>query len=147
MAKRERAILLTRTRYQGGRGTTVARYRVGDRLRHTNGGGRWEVLAQDGTDYLLKCIEAGPGSHLGREDTMHLEYMERSFVIESGPDRLCSIVIHQNAETGEEIDRRELGPEDDYIVVLGPEFAVSYIQEYANGTTQLTIKRAATNAQ
>lgn len=122
----------------------MARYQVGDRLRHTNGGGLWEVLARvQAGDYRLKCVEAGLGSTLGREDTMHLEYMERSFVIESGPGRLRSIVIHQNAQTGEELGRRDLGPEDDYILVLGPEFYVSYMQNFpGTGTTQITIKRA-----
>lgn len=120
------------------------RFQVGDVLQHTNGGGRWKVLAKiQAGDYRLKCIEAGPGSHLGREDNMHLDYMLRSFVVESGPGRLRSIVIHQNAETGEEIGRRELGPDDDYVLVLGPEFHVAHLQEYpGTGTTQITIKRA-----
>jgi hypothetical protein len=70
--------------------------------------------------------------------------MERSFVVESGPGRLRSTVIHVNADTGDEIGRRELGPEDDYVLVTGPEFHLSHVTEYpGTGTTQLTIKRAA----
>lgn len=121
----------------------AGRYRVGDVLRHTNNGGRWKVTGRDGADYAAECIEAGPGSTLGRTQTFHPEYMERSFVIESGPDRLRSTVIHVDAETGAELGRRELGPEDDYVLVLGPEFHVSHLQEYpGTGTTQITIKRA-----
>lgn len=52
-----------------------------------------------------------------------------------------AIVTTTDAETGEELGRMEMGPESDYVIVTGPNFHIAHEQRFANGTTQLTIKR------
>ncbi|HET7455426.1 MAG TPA: hypothetical protein VFJ76_07895 [Solirubrobacterales bacterium] len=122
-------------------------YRDGDKLRHLNGGGLWEVLEYiggPGEDFRCKCIEEGPGSTLGRVENFHLEYMERSFRVEAGigPDRRRVVVRTIDIDTDEVLDESRMCPDDDYVIVTGPKYEVAALQRWpSSGTTQLTIKR------
>lgn len=68
--------------YCGGSGHRLARWPVGQRLRH-HAGSVWEVTGDAGgvDDYLLVCVVGTPGwaggEKQGKRMTVHAEYMHR----------------------------------------------------------------------
>jgi hypothetical protein len=53
-----------------------------------------------------------------------------------------AIVTTTDAETGEVLGREEMGPDSNYVLVLGPNYDLTHTQVFPkSGTVQLTIKR------